>query len=126
MIGLDVAYTLGPWVVLNVCTRRANPEMGMGGGVSAATVVVRLMTWASWRGYDYEPWSNGHPFLAPSRAPETSAKRHSSVNGPSPNVKNGLGVAGPTQLQSVLVAGQVGDCRGDVIGVGQGDRQPKG
>ena len=89
MVGLDVAHTLGPWVVLNVCRTRANPEMGMRGGVSAATVAVRLVIWGSWRGYDYEPWSNGHPFLAPLRAPETSAKGHrcsSVVNGPSPNV----------------------------------------
>ena len=76
MENLDV-YSLGPWVVLYVCRMRANPEMGMGGGFSAAMVAVRLVIWGSWRGYDYEPWSNGHPFLAPLRAPETSAKGHS-------------------------------------------------
>lgn len=47
----------------NVYRTRANPEMVVGGGISAATVAVRLVTW---RSYDYEPWSNGHPFLAPS------------------------------------------------------------
>ena len=67
-------YSGGHGWYFNVCRMRANPEMGMGGEVSAATVVVRLVNWGSWRGYDYEPWSNGHPFLAPLRAPETSAK----------------------------------------------------
>ena len=49
MESLDV-YTLGPWVVLYVCRVRANPEMGMGGGVSAATVAVRLETWGLMEG----------------------------------------------------------------------------
>ena len=61
MVGLDVTYPLGPCVVLNVCRIRTNPEMDMVGGVSAATVAMRLVIWGSWRGYDYEPWSNGHP-----------------------------------------------------------------
>ena len=54
-----------PWLVLNVCKRRANPELGMRGGVSAAMVAVRLVIWGSWRGYDHKPWSNGRPFPPP-------------------------------------------------------------
>ena len=77
MVSLAVAYALGHCVVLNVCRIRANPEMGRGGGVSAATVATRLVTWGLWRGYDYEPWSNGHSFsfsfslslLSPRRGP---------------------------------------------------------
>ncbi len=62
MVSLRISYGPGHCVVLNVCRTRANPRMGYEGRVSAATVV----TGAFWRGYDYEPWSNGHSFLSPS------------------------------------------------------------
>ena len=40
-----------------------------------------------WRGYDYEPWSNGHSFLLPSSPPRPPTKGHGRVNWLSPNVR---------------------------------------
>lgn len=42
------------------------------------------------------------------QTPETFAKGHSLVNWPAPQHGEGSGVAGRTQLKSLLVAGQLG------------------
>ena len=55
MLSLDLAYRPGHCVVLNVMS-------------------ARLVTWCLWRGYDYEPWSNGHSFLSPSSHQDLSLR----------------------------------------------------